>query len=192
MSAETATATIKEGLDTLEHILNAPPELPRLAWEPLHKEFIVQLYTALRERIDAEIRDGIAHGRSRLADSSAPIEAAAFFGDLTERLHGDYAKNYYYMARRFYPADSMEPPDSDDSDYDEQIAEHKHYMSLPAPTPHPLEAYPQFAECGDDIARVAYEMYDGLLHDLHTSAIGYALHLKENLNLESAAAGGCH
>ncbi len=188
-------ALATDGLDALEHILNAPPDLPRLAWEPLHKEFIIQLYTALRGRIDTEIREGIAYGRRRILDATAaatadpnvPTEAAAFFGDITERLQKDYAKNYYYIARRFYPADSMDDPDSDDSDYEEQVAKHNYYMSLPAPSPHLIETYPQFADIGEDIKQVAYEVFEALLSDLHAVALDYAVMLREKI--DAAAAG---
>jgi hypothetical protein len=186
-----AAALATDGLDALEHILNAPPELPRLAWEPAHKEFIIQLYTALRERIDSEIREGIAHGRRQVLDApvnpNVIVEATMFFGDVTERLKKDYAKNYYYIARRFYPADSMDDPDADDSDYEEQLATHNYYMSLPAPSPHLIETYPQFADIGEDIKRVAYELFDAYLNDLHVVALDYAVLLTEKI--EAAAAG---
>jgi len=132
MSVATAAATTAtlalatDGLDSLEHILTAPLDIPRLAWEPLDKEFVIQLYTALRTQTDSEIREGIAYGRRRILDvdpTVATTEAADFFRDVTDRLHKDYAHNYYYMARRFYPIDSMEEPDSDDSDYEEDELE---------------------------------------------------------------------
>ena len=190
-TATTATlALATDGLDSLEHILTAPLDIPRLAWEPLDKEFVIQLYTALRTQTDSEIREGIAYGRRRILDIDpivATTEAADFFRDVTDRLHKDYAHNYYYMARRFYPIDSMEEPDSDDSDYEEQLAEHNYYMSLPEPVPHLLESYPQFADIDKEVVKIAYELFDIFLQDLHVVALDYVTMLKEKIDAIAAA-----
>ncbi len=189
-----------ECFNTIERILNAPPEfcawMQKLLHKPIHEGFVIKLYNALRWHVDSDIRETIARGRRLvLHESTASGISADVFHTLTDIMDNvgkDYNYNYYYVRRRFYPTECIDKdkPEVGDYNYEEQFAQYNYLISLPAPAPHPIETYSQFADISEHIKEVAYYLFETLLGNLCATVFEYAVIRKKKIDAVVASSVG--